>query len=181
MRNVKLSARVAADTGPCFERIRDFARYPELVNVIRAVTVYPPDLDGTERSDWEVYFRNGILRWSEQDALDRADLRIKFRQIDGDFDYFAGHWAIAWDPGDGSDGSGAESCIVTFESDFDFGIPSLAGILDPVAERVFKETIARVLTGLFGEIEVIGDPVVTRSLAQEQQPVPSGMATAGRQ
>lgn len=176
MRNVKLSARVAADTRLCFERIKDFARYPEFVSVIRAVTVHPADLDGTERSDWEVYFRNGILRWSERDALDQSDLRIRFQQIDGDFDHFAGHWAIVRDPGDDREVDAAECCVVTFDSDFDFGIPSLAGILDPVAERVFKETIARVLAGLFGDIEVIGDPVVAGLLTQEQQPVPSDMA-----
>lgn len=170
MRNVKLSARIAAESGACFDRISDFAKYPEFVNVIRAVAVHPAGIDGTERSDWEVYFRNGILRWSERDALDRADLRIEFRQVDGDFDYFAGQWTIAADRG---------GCVVTFDSDFDFGIPSLAGILDPVAERVFKETIARVLAGLFGEIEVIGDQAVTRALAQEQAPVPAGAATAG--
>jgi ribosome-associated toxin RatA of RatAB toxin-antitoxin module len=173
MRNVKLSARVAVDTGPCFDRISAFARYPEYVNVIRAVTVYPADVDGNERSDWEVYFRNGILRWTEQDALDRTAQRITFQQIDGDFDHFAGQWTVT------KDAAGPGRCVVTFDSDFDFGIPSLAGILDPVAERVFKETIARVLAGLFGEIEVIGDPAVTRALAQEQLPVPSGKVTTG--
>jgi len=59
---------------------------------------------------------------------------------------------------------------VTFDSDFDFGIPSLAGILDPVAERVFKETIARVLTGLFDEIDVLGDPEVAAALAATPAP-----------
>ena len=149
MRNVKLSARVAADTGLCFDRISDFARYPEFVDVIRDVAVHQADANGNERSDWAVYFRNGILRWSEQDALDRTALRITFEQIDGDFDHFAGQWTIAQAP----DGPG--SSVVTFDSDFDFGIPSLAGILDPVAERVFKETIAAVLAGLFGQIEVL--------------------------
>jgi ribosome-associated toxin RatA of RatAB toxin-antitoxin module len=149
MRNVKVSARVAGDAGPCFDRISDFARYPELIDVIRDVAVYPADADGNERSDWAVYFRNGILRWSERDAPDRTALRITFEQIDGDFDYFAGQWTIAQAP----DGPG--SSVVTFDSDFDFGIPSLAGILDPVAERVFKETITGVLAGLFGQIEVL--------------------------
>jgi ribosome-associated toxin RatA of RatAB toxin-antitoxin module len=173
MRNVKLSARVLAAADPCFDRISNFARYPEFVHVIRDVTVYLADANGNERSDWEVYFRNGILRWSEQDAMDRAGMRITFEQIDGDFDYFAGRWTIE------QDANSPGSSVVTFDSDFDFGIPSLAGILDPVAERVFKETIARVLAGLFGDIEVIGDPAVTRVLAQEQLPVPSGVATAG--
>jgi ribosome-associated toxin RatA of RatAB toxin-antitoxin module len=173
MRNVKLSMRVAVDAGSCFDRISDFAIYPQFVNVIRAVTVYLPEADEPKRSDWEVYFRNGILRWSEQDELDRAELRIRFEQTDGDFDHFTGQWILD------QDADNSDSCVVTFDSDFDFGIPSLAGILDPVAERVFKETIARVVTGLFGNVEVIGDPAVTRVLAQEQRPVPADSLTAG--
>jgi ribosome-associated toxin RatA of RatAB toxin-antitoxin module len=156
MRNVRLSARVPVDDArQCFDRISEFARYPALVDVIRAVAVYPPEDDGTERSDWEVYFRNGILRWSEKDRLDRERLLIRFEQIDGDFECFAGKWSITGHPG---------ACVVKFDAVFDFGIPSLASILDPVAERVFKETIARVLAGIFGDIDVIDDPAVTRSL-----------------
>jgi ribosome-associated toxin RatA of RatAB toxin-antitoxin module len=160
MRSVRLSARVpAASERQCFDRIGEFARYPELVDVIQAVAVYPEAADGTEHSDWEVYFRNGILRWSERDWLDREASQIRFEQTDGDFECFSGQWSIGGSPGDPA------TCAVSFEAEFDFGIPSLAGILDPVAERVFKETIARVLIGLFGEIEVIGDADVTRSLA----------------
>jgi ribosome-associated toxin RatA of RatAB toxin-antitoxin module len=164
MRNVTLRARVAREAGQCFDRISEFARYPDLVDVIRAVTVYPVTGDGTEQSAWEVYFRNGILRWEETDWPDREALLIRFEQIDGDFDHFAGSWEISADPAD----SGAS--LVTFDSDFDFGIPSLAGILDPVAERVFKETIARVLTGLFDEIDVLGDPEVAAALAATPAP-----------
>ncbi|MBO3747436.1 SRPBCC family protein [Streptosporangiaceae bacterium NEAU-GS5] len=147
MRSVMLRAKVPGpDPGMCFDRISDFARYPELVDVVRSVAVHPPAADGLEHSDWEVYFRNGILRWSEADRKDGSTHRITFEQTDGDFDSFHGSWSVA--PAGGA-------CAVTFETEFDFGIPSLAGILDPIAERVFKETIARVLTGLFGSAEVV--------------------------
>lgn len=138
-----------------FARVKDFAAYPDLVDVVRSVTVrHTSDTD--ESSDWEVYFRNGILRWTETDRFDPAALTIVFEQIDGDFEEFSGSWVIAAD-GDG--------CRIAFDTAFDFGIPSLAGILDPVAERVFKETIARVVRGLFPNAEVIGDEAVARALA----------------
>ena len=148
MRSVMLRAKVPGpDPGRCFDRISDFARYPELVDVVRSVAVHPPTADGLEHSDWEVYFRNGILRWSEADRKDGSSHCIVFEQTDGDFDSFHGSWSVA---------PAGNGCAVTFETEFDFGIPSLAGILDPIAERVFKETIARVLTGLFGSAEVVG-------------------------
>ncbi len=45
---------------------------------------------------------------------------------------------------------------VAFAADFDFGIPSLEGILDPIAERVIKETVAWAVIGLFPGTELTG-------------------------
>lgn len=120
--------------------VRDFARYPELVESVRAVTVHPPADGGPTRSDWEVDFRSGVLTWSEEDVFDDDRLTITFRQTEGDFEEFTGQWEVT--------GSGADGCRVRFTAKFDFGLPSLAGIIDPVAERVLQESVARILTTL---------------------------------
>ncbi|GAA3486011.1 MULTISPECIES: type II toxin-antitoxin system RatA family toxin [Streptomyces] len=157
MRNASVLLRVEG-TAPeaAFDRVHDFARYPEFTEVVRSVTVH--ELSAAEEtSEWEVYFRNGILRWTEADRFDRETLVISFEQIDGDFAEFSGTWRVS---ADGPD------TLIAFSADFDFGIPSLAGILDPVAQRVFKETIARVVVGLFGSARVEGDEAVARAVAE---------------
>ncbi|MCX4832026.1 SRPBCC family protein [Streptomyces sp. NBC_01016] len=137
-----------------YDRVAEFARYPELTPVVLSVTVH--DLSETEEtSAWEVYFRNGILRWTESDHFDRPTLTITFTQLDGDFEVFEGTWRIA------AEGSEVR---VAFRAAFDFGIPSLAGILEPVAERVFKETIAQVVLGLFPSGAVLGDRALARTV-----------------
>ncbi|MDH6131835.1 ribosome-associated toxin RatA of RatAB toxin-antitoxin module [Kitasatospora sp. MAA4] len=163
MRNVHVSLGLpGTDAASAFRRVKDFARYPELVPVVRAVTVRETG-ESEETSDWEVYFRNGILRWTERDLFSPDTGVIAFAQLDGDFETFSGTWRVEAD--------GPTASRVDFDADFDFGIPSLAGILDPVAERVFKETIARVVTGLFGEAVVLGDEALTRALALAPAPV----------
>ncbi|MET9560193.1 type II toxin-antitoxin system RatA family toxin [Streptomyces tauricus] len=150
MRSARLTVRtggVGADEA--YRRVRDFARYPELSPVVRSVAVRE-GTDGEEHSDWEVFFRNGILRWTEADRFDEERLTIAFRQLHGDFEEFTGTWRVRVGAG----------CLIDFAAEFDFGIPSLAGILDPVAERVLKETIATVLTGLFPDATVV-DPEET--------------------
>ncbi|MFJ8437453.1 type II toxin-antitoxin system RatA family toxin [Kitasatospora griseola] len=170
MRSVEVTVAVPdGDPVTVFERVRDFARYPELVPVVRAVTVHRIG-DAEETSDWEVYFRNGILRWTEEDRFDVAALTIDFSQLDGDFDSFAGSWRIAEVEGE---------CRVHFSAEFDFGIPSLAGILDPVAVRVFKETIARVVVGLFGTARVVGDEAVARAVAEPAAEIPDSALEVG--
>ncbi|MFG2309375.1 type II toxin-antitoxin system RatA family toxin [Streptomyces sp. NPDC048566] len=161
MRSAQVTIRAVAVTpADAFDRVKDFAAYPALSPVVRSVTVTRPASgpaggDGEEHSDWEVYFRNGILRWSETDTFDRAALTIAFAQTDGDFAEFSGTWRIRADGGDS---------LIDFSTEFDFGIPSLAGILDPVAERVFRETIGLVVTSLFAEAEVVGDEALVRAV-----------------
>lgn len=131
-----------------YRRIGDFGRYSTVVDVVKSVVVHPASDRDRLTSDWEVYFRNGILRWTELDVFDRPNRRIAFEQLHGDFEVFRGSWQV--DPAVGG-------CTVAFDAEFDFGIPSLAGILDPIAARVLTETIASVVTGLLGAVTVLGD------------------------
>jgi len=160
MRDVQLTLRVpGVDAAEAYDRISDFARYPDLVDVVRSVTVHPAGDGEPEVSDWEVYFRNGILRWTEEDIKDAPGLKIDFEQVDGDFDSFDGAWTLTRE---------ADGCQVRFAATFDFGIPSLAGILDPIAERVLKETIARIVAALLPGVEVVGDEATADALARSQ-------------
>lgn len=151
MRSVHVTLDLPDTPDAAYEGIRQFDRYPELAPDVRSVVARE------DSSDWEVYFRNGILRWTETDREDPAARTITFAQDDGDFEAFSGVWRVAEQPGGGS--------RIEFEAEFDFGIPSLVGILEPVAERVIKETIARVVTGLFADASVVGDENLSRALA----------------
>ena len=164
MRIVNITARIG-DARPedVFDRICDFERYPELTDAVRSVIVVARD-DGSVASEWEVRFRNGILRWSETDRIDAARRTIDFEQLDGDFESFAGRWSVhARDGG----------CTVGFEAAFDLGMPTLAEMLDPIAESALRENVARILTGLTGRpVELIvedesaaADPTATRASA----------------
>ncbi|GAB2819330.1 type II toxin-antitoxin system RatA family toxin [Streptomyces daliensis] len=155
MRSVDVALSLPeADPEEVYERVKQFARYPDLVPEVRSVVTHEIT-EGRATSDWEVYFRNGILRWSEADEFDRNALTIDFAQLDGDFELFTGTWRIS---------ATERGARVDFQADFDFGMPSLQGILDPVAERVIRETIARIVLGLFGTGTVLDDAALARAV-----------------
>jgi ribosome-associated toxin RatA of RatAB toxin-antitoxin module len=156
MRNVTLTiASAQCDADTAFGRISAFETFPDLVDDVRAITVRTAD-DGTITSDWEVYFRSGPLRWSEVDYLQPERRRITFEQIEGDFEAFRGRWQVT------AQGSG---CLIEFEVDFDFGIPSLAGVLEPIATKVLKEGIACALLQLLGDAQIVGDAAVAAAVS----------------
>src|SRR6266536_659626 len=133
MRRVTIRTLTAAhDAAAVYARISDFARYPELTETVRDVDLHPPQADGSIVSEWTVAFRSGLLRWTERDVLDPVALSISFTQLAGDFETFCGTWTVA---------PVAGGTAITFEAVFDLGIPSLAEILDPVAETTLRSNI----------------------------------------
>ena len=44
---------------------------------------------------------------------------------------------------------------MSFEVTFDFGIPSLAGVLEPIAERVLKESILKIMSRTLSDVNVV--------------------------
>lgn len=142
MRRVRLEALVPrTDAGTVFERISDFPRYTDYTDAVREVGV---DRIGGNlmTSTWSVNFRNGVLCWSERDHIDADGLHITFEQIDGDFDRFEGGWRVA---------QTGDDVTVVFIAEFDLGMPSLAAIIDPIAERTLRENTEAILRGLLGE------------------------------
>lgn len=148
MRRVELDAVVAgASAATVFENVVRFERYPELAPHVQSATVHQTLPEPTGRSSWELHFRSGLLRWSECERFQRDALRIEFEQETGDFDSFSGVWTLRQQGPDAT---------LRFEAVFDFGIPSLEGILDPIAERVIRETVAWALVGMFEHVDFGG-------------------------
>jgi len=156
MRSLQLTLRsVAADADFAYERIADFEKYPDFVDEVRSVVVHGNAGDGSLVSEWDIFFRNGPLRWSEVDYFQPDQRRIVFEQISGDFEVFRGSWRVE---------PTIDGCEVVFEAAFDFGIPSLAGVLEPIATKVLKEAIATIVYRLLGEAHVVGDPATAMAV-----------------
>ena len=143
MRNIRLRAVVPTDDASLvFTKITDFARYPAVSADVRHVSTRPGK---PQHTDWEVNFRRGIMRWTEREDLDADRLHVDFEQVDGDFADFRGSWQLRAEPA---------GCGIFFEVTYDFGIESLAGIMDPLAERVIKRAVCAVLADVAGRVDV---------------------------
>lgn len=149
MRKVVLDAVIYGESPEnVFENVLQFGRYPELSPHVQTTVVHRTRPHPTGSSSWELLFRSGLLQWSENERYLKDELRVEFEQTEGDFDVFGGHWTFVAD---------GDDTVLHFECDFDFGIESLAGILDPIAERVIKETVAWAVVGLHEHVRLGGD------------------------
>src|SRR6516162_11553190 len=157
MRTVRLRLHVPHESaGDVYATLADFERYPLLCEAVQSVTVTNMS-EHLAVSHWEVTFRAGLLRWTEEDTLDPGTLTITFHQIEGDIAVFDGFWRCV-DAAHGSE--------VLFSATLDMGIPSLADALEPIAARTLTDNIVSIVCGLVGGAE----------LADSDIAVPAGSA-----
>jgi ribosome-associated toxin RatA of RatAB toxin-antitoxin module len=131
----------ASSADAVFAGVLDFGAYAQHTNAVRSVVVTRGP-DGTAESAWSVSFRNGVLAWVEQDVVDPGSRRIGFTQTEGDFETFTGEWTVVPD---------GATVTVRFTACFDLGMPSLAAMIDPIAEQALTDNVRAILRGLLGE------------------------------
>ena len=150
MRTVRLRLHVPhKPASDVYQTLADFERYPDLSDAVRSVAVTHVS-DNLTVSRWEVTFRAGLLRWTEEDTFDPAALSITFRQLEGDIAVFDGSWECV-DAAPGSE--------IHFSARLDMGIPSLADALEPIAVRTLTGNIVSIVRGLVGSAELVASDV----------------------
>jgi ribosome-associated toxin RatA of RatAB toxin-antitoxin module len=150
MRSVRLRLHVPhKSANDVYATLADFERYPELSDAVKSVAITEVS-DNVTVSRWEVTFRAGLLRWTEEDTFDPGALSITFRQLDGDIAVFDGSWKCV-DTAQGSE--------IMFSARLDMGIPSLADALEPIAVRTLIDNIASIVRGLVGSAQLVTSDV----------------------
>ena len=150
MRSLRLRLHVPhRSASDVYATLADFERYPVLCDAVRSVAVTGVSENLTV-SRWEVTFRAGLLRWTEQDTFDAGALSITFRQIEGDVAVFDGSWQCS-DAVQGSE--------IVFSARLDMGIPSLADALEPIAVRTLTDNIVAIVRGLVGSADLVASDV----------------------
>ena len=150
MRTVRLRLHVPhKPPGDVYTTLADFERYPELSDAVQNVAVTEVSENLTV-SCWEVTFRAGLLRWTEEDTFDPGTLSITFRQLEGDIALFDGSWTCL---------DAAQGSEIVFSARLDMGIPSLADALEPIAVRTLTGNIVSIVRGLTGSAELVASEV----------------------
>jgi ribosome-associated toxin RatA of RatAB toxin-antitoxin module len=151
MRSVHLRLQVPhKSANDVYATLADFERYPELSDAVRSVAITEVSENVTV-SRWEVTFRAGLLRWTEEDTFDPDALSITFRQLDGDIAVFDGSWRCS---------DAAQGSEIVFAARLDMGIPSLADALEPIAVRTMTDNIVAIVRGLVGRAELVASDTV---------------------
>lgn len=140
MPEVKINLEIRAPIERVWDTVVQIERYQESMDTVRSVQIIDEKDEHQRRAAWSVLLKGAILEWEEEECLDHDTYTVAFKQLRGDLEYFNGHWALtALRP---------ECTRVVFEVMFEIGIPMLADMLNPVAQRSLQENCTEMLRSI---------------------------------
>lgn len=146
MPDVSLEMEVRAPAERVWAAVVDIERYPDSMENVRWAKILATDGPARRRCAWSVTLKGSILEWEETERLDPQALRLDFEQLSGDMERFDGAWQL--------ERAGDELTRVRLTVSFEIGIPLLADMLNPVAQRSLRENCREMLLGV--EREALG-------------------------
>ena len=140
---VEVSLPISASREAIYPILKAMDKYPEFMSDLVSVDVLERSADTTV-TKWVSNVDGRIIQWTEQDVFDEANFHIAYRQIAGDLKKFEGEWILT--PVEG----GTE---IKLTVDFEFGIPMIAGLLNPILKKKVKTNSENMLKAIKDRLE----------------------------
>jgi coenzyme Q-binding protein COQ10 len=129
MPSVEVSEQIRGELNRVYELVADMESYPRFMPSLNKLEVLERG-EGWTVTDWDTSISGMNFRWQERDVFDEANRRITYRQVSGDLKRFEGEWRVEEE---------ADGVRVTLKVDFDFGVPMLSSLLNPVASLKLRQ------------------------------------------
>ncbi|MDA8346111.1 MAG: SRPBCC family protein [Thermaerobacter sp.] len=139
---VEVTRVVKAKPSAVFAALSDMEAFPRFMENVNEVKVLKRDGNTTE-SSWHVTLQGAPFRWVEADVFLPDEGRITYRQLSGDLRKFEGEWRVV---------PAEEGTSVTLTTDFEFGMPMIAGLLNPVAKLILRRNAEQMLEALQADL-----------------------------
>jgi ribosome-associated toxin RatA of RatAB toxin-antitoxin module len=136
---VEVSEVVPAPVGKVWEALNNVESYTRVMDHVHSLTVLESRPDHRLIA-WEVDLKGCLMKWIEREAIYPERHRIEYQQTKGDLEQFEGYWQL--------EPLSDETCRLTLTVQFEIGIPMLADMLNPVAERAIRNNSVKMITAL---------------------------------
>lgn len=121
---------IHANASQIFSFLSDMADFPRWMKNVIAVDILEKG-DNFTISSWDTRLQGARFQWVERDEFFPDEGRIVFSQTRGDLKRFEGYWLVKPLP--------EIQTEVTLVTEFEFGIPMLQNLLNPIARVAIRE------------------------------------------
>lgn len=129
MPSIEVKERIQGSPDEVYELVKDMESYPRFMPSLNDVRVLEKGSNWTITA-WDTSLNGMSFKWKERDDFDEQSRRIRYAQVEGDLKKFEGEWNVEQD---------GEHTWVTLTVDFEFGVPMLSALLNPVAKLKLRQ------------------------------------------
>lgn len=140
---VEVALQVKARPEQVYPILKEMEKYPEFMDDLESVEVLERK-DNTTLTKWVSNVDGRVIKWIEQDVFDDESMHISYKQTEGDLKRFEGEWILT--PID--DGTEIKLTV-----DFEFGIPMIAGLLNPILRKKVRDNSMNMLQSIKKRLE----------------------------
>lgn len=125
---------------PIIKKMED---YPLFMADLKEVTVLERG-DNYTITHWVSNVDGRTIQWTERDTFFDDEWRIHYQQTEGDLKKMEGEWRLT-ETEDGTD--------IMLTVDFEFGIPMIAGLLNPILKMKVRDNSENMLAAVKAKVE----------------------------
>jgi len=118
-------------------------QYPVFMEDLVSVTVIERN-GNTTITKWVSNVDGRIIKWTELDTFDDEQMHIAYSQIEGDLKKMEGEWILT---------PLADGTEIKLTVDFEFGIPMIAGLLNPILKKKVRMNSENMLKAIKERVE----------------------------
>lgn len=122
---VETSLLIKGDRETIYAFIKDMEQYPRFMPNLVSVEVLERT-ENTTITKWKSSVDGIEINWKELDTFDHNNFHVVYKQLEGDLKTFDGEWLLS---------QVDDSVYVTLKVNFEFGIPMLAAMINPLLKR----------------------------------------------
>lgn len=140
---VEVTISVGCTRDKIYPILKDMEKYPGFMADLVSVEVLERTAT-TTITKWVSNVDGRIIKWTELDTFDDENMHISYQQVDGDLKKMAGEWILT--PTD-------EGTDIKLTVDFEFGIPMISGLLNPILKRKVRDNSINMLNAVKEKVE----------------------------
>lgn len=145
MPQVESSINIQGSRDFAYAMAKEMEKYPQYMESVQEVRILTTDpIENSTITQWVTNVDGRLIRWTEKDVFDDEAKTISYRQISGDLKKFEGEWRFQ-----SVDGGTRVTLTVAFE----FGIPMLSGLLNPILKKKTQANCDAMLLAIKEQVE----------------------------
>ena len=141
---VETTISVKCQRDKIYPILKDMEKYPGFMTDLVSVEILERT-SNTTVSKWVSNVDGRVIKWTELDTFDDENMHISYNQIDGDLKKMAGEWILT---------PTIEGTDIKLTVDFEFGIPMISGLLNPILKRKVRDNSMNMLKAVKEKMEV---------------------------